>query len=322
MKSPVDNSTFRSATDLQQLGKLRSDARSKDPKALEAVAKQFESLFLNMLLQNMRKANEALGGDDLFSSSQTKFYQGMLDQQLGLNMAQGKGIGLSEVLVRQLSKQQSAETVDPQVLEARQSFDRALEQTARAAVEALMQGEDSTATTQTAPSNPTELPERFASPDQFVAVLNPVAEKVAEAAGVDPRVLLAQSALETGWGQHLPRKSDGSNSYNLFGIKADSRWQGDRVLVNTLEFRDGVAQQEKAAFRAYGSYEESMWDYLDFLRQSPRYEQALNQGRDGEAYLQQLQLAGYATDPAYAEKITGILNGDVLQSALERLKDS
>ncbi|MCA1805665.1 MAG: glucosaminidase domain-containing protein [Xanthomonadaceae bacterium] len=130
-------------------------------------------------------------------------------------------------------------------------------------------------------------------------------------------MLIAQAALETGWGRAMPRHEDGSPSHNLFGIKADSRWDGERVAVQTMEFRDGLMQRERASFRSYQSLAQGFEDYVSFLRENPRYQQALEAAGDGGRYLRELQQAGYATDPEYADKINAILGGERLASALE-----
>ncbi|MCW8883770.1 MAG: flagellar assembly peptidoglycan hydrolase FlgJ [Motiliproteus sp.] len=357
--------SFRSYADLQGLDSLKLKSKNNDPEALQAVAKQFESLFLNMLLKNMRQANESFGKGSYFDSNQTRFYQNMLDQQMSLTLSENNSIGLSEVLVRQLSPKSSLE--EPGKVntdfggpdQQRRVFNQALERTAEAAVKAAeknSQSGESDALPELRPGDfvdaikaveaeligdpipveqvlaklqPTvsapvaeQLPPRFDTPEAFIRDLYPIAQRVAGDLGVDPKVLVAQAALETGWGKHLPNTNDGSSSFNLFGIKADQRWGGDATLVNTLEYRDGVAVREKAAFRAYGSYEESMRDYVDFIRGNPRYQKALEQAGDGPAYLQQLQAAGYATDPNYASKIAGIVDGELLQSALAGIKES
>jgi peptidoglycan hydrolase FlgJ len=163
---------------------------------------------------------------------------------------------------------------------------------------------------------PTAAPWRPESPEAFVRELWPHAERAGAALGVAPEVLLAQSALETGWGRHVIPRGDGSSSHNLFGIKADTRWNGDRVQVNTLEYVNGVPEQQRAAFRAYQSPAESFADYVDFLQRNPRYRGALAQGSDAEGYLRGLQSAGYATDPAYADKILDILGRGTLPQTL------
>ncbi len=363
--------SIKSYTDLNELNKLKQAGREDAPRALAAVAEQFESLFLNMILKNMRKANEGLSEGGLFDSSESKFYQDMMDQQLSVSLSSGQGIGLREVLIRQLSQgavpqqvdaeqvikldrpanpataglnqlleqgaaltvQASQGAVPPQQVDAEQviqpnhpvnqasaGLNQLLEQTAALAVQASIK--QAAASVSAVDAASATKPQRFESPEQFVQHLFPVAERVVAAAGVAPEVLVAQAALETGWGKHLPRHPDGGNSHNLFGIKADQRWSGERVSTSTLEFRDGLAQREKSSFRAYGSYEQSMQDYVEFLSQGSRYQQALDQAHDPRSYTQQLQLAGYATDPDYSSKIMGILDSDLLQNAIAKMTES
>jgi flagellar protein FlgJ len=324
-------------TDLAELQKLKSKAKTDSNEGLRLAAKQFEQLFLNMLLRSMREANAAFGKDNFMNSSQTQFYQGMYDNQISMEMANAKGIGLTDVLVRQLGGQEEAKTPNPELnnLESRR-LNQAMDAAAAIAASALLakaEGEENppgvTLTDEqkntvkevfeqqlkaAVSSQETDLPERFESPEEFVEKLMPLAEKIAGELGVDPRVLLAQSALETGWGKFMVRDADGSNSKNLFNIKADSRWGGNSAQVFTLEYRNGVAQREQAQFRSYESYEDSFRDYVDFLKNSPRYKLALESAEDPYAYVQQLQEAGYATDPEYAEKIKKIFEGDLLAS--------
>ncbi len=144
------------------------------------------------------------------------------------------------------------------------------------------------------------------SKDNFFAELKEFAVSAAKKLGVDSNVLLAQAALETGWGEHISKDGRGSSN-NLFNIKSSSQWGGHSVKVTTLEYRDGVAQKEQANFRSYNSYEDSFNDYADFILSNPRYEKALSCAADSEAYLKELQRAGYATDPEYAQKIMQLL---------------
>lgn len=157
------------------------------------------------------------------------------------------------------------------------------------------------------------------SPAEFVSALRPYAEKAAAELNVNADVLLAQAALETGWGKHVIHTQNGANSFNLFNIKADTRWQGDKVNVSTLEYRQGVAQQERADFRRYDDYAQSFSDYVDFLQANPRYQQALEVGVDSSAYAEALQEAGYATDPAYADKIKSLLASDPIRNSADTL---
>ncbi|HCW90173.1 MAG TPA: flagellar assembly peptidoglycan hydrolase FlgJ, partial [Marinobacter sp.] len=154
------------------------------------------------------------------------------------------------------------------------------------------------------------LPRRFESPAQFVSSLMPVARQIAGESGVSPRLLVAQAALETGWGRHMIEGDGGQPSHNLFGIKADHRWQGDSVNIATTEYREGIPMSERAAFRAYPDYQSSFRDYVDFLESNPRYRAALESADNPDQFAEQLQKAGYATDPDYAAKIRRIMNGD------------
>lgn len=152
------------------------------------------------------------------------------------------------------------------------------------------------------------------SQENFVMMIKPHAEKAAAELQINPDVLIAQVALETGWGKHVIHNREGENSFNLFNIKAGSAWQGDKVNVTTLEYRDGVAANEKAEFRKYTDYAESFSDYVRLMKNNPRYQQALDAGKDSSAYAEALQSAGYATDPLYAKKIKGLLNTDAIRS--------
>lgn len=154
----------------------------------------------------------------------------------------------------------------------------------------------------------------------FIQRLLPAAQAAAPQLGLDPLALIAQAALETGWGQRMFDSTQGANSHNLFGIKAGSSWQGDVAVVDTLEYRQGVAQKEKARFRAYDSIEQSMQDYVALIQQSPRYEAALNVAADIKSYFKQLQAAGYATDPNYAQKILAVLNSSAFEKVRQELK--
>lgn len=338
-------------TDFQGFSDLRRMARDEAPEAADTAARQFEALFIQMMLKSMREAmpvDEAAGGD------QVKFYQEMFDQQIALEMAQGEGIGLRESLLRELG----APDVDGSGVdgagvngsgvegfpmpqrpplpamhgleaglrwrpEARAAEARAVEGRAaegRAAMEpgaGLARGAPGTAGAGQARAAATP-GERWqpASPQAFVQELWPHAERAAARLGIAPEVLLAQSALETGWGRHVIAAGNGASSHNLFGIKADGRWEGPRVQVNTLEYVDGIPEQQRAAFRAYDDPAQSFADYVDFLHQNPRYREALAQAPDAEGYLRGLQAAGYATDPAYADKILAILNGGTLTGTL------
>ena len=150
----------------------------------------------------------------------------------------------------------------------------------------------------------------------------PHAVRGAGVLGVAPEVLVAQAALETGWGQKMIRHADGSNSFNLFGIKADPGWTGGQVQVPTLEYESGMAVKRRAAFRSYASLDEAVSGYVNFVRSNPRYRQALQQAGSTDAYLAGLQAAGYATDPQYADKIRSILQRSEFARSGQQLAQS
>lgn len=317
--------------DFSTLTDLKTKAQKDPDAALKEVAQQFESIFINMLLKNMRSTNEAIGSG-LFSSAQTKQYQEMMDSQMSQSMAKSGGIGLSEALIRQYQTQQQGQLSSPEAKQrgdtdflnqvAKQDLVRIQALAHRASTEFIQSVRqeaeqkahvDSVSGSTTPVAAPSALSVVFSSPQEFVENLWPHAQRAAEKLGVNPKAVLAQAALETGWGKYPIAKEDGTASFNLFGIKADSRWQGDRAVVNTLEFRDGVAKREKAAFRAYDSFSQSFEDYAHFLSSSERYKGALEAGDDASMFAASLQQGGYATDPKYAEKIDNILSSQWFQ---------
>ncbi|AWL12572.1 Peptidoglycan hydrolase FlgJ [Saliniradius amylolyticus] len=290
--------------DLKSLNNLRQAALEGNDKALDQAAKQFESIFLGMMLKSMRDANAVLEDDDSpLNSRQVKYYQDMYDKQLASDLSSKGSVGLADLIVQQLG---NPEGYTPA------SFvrdDGNLSSMNRNRLEATEQAQ---ARVLGPRSQPAHKDSAFASPDEFVAALLPQAEKVADKLGLDPKALVAQAALETGWGQHMIHMGPGKNSHNLFGIKADNGWKGDKAVVNTLEFDNGVASTQKAPFRAYGSFAESFEDYAQFVEQNPRYAKAVRMSDNPEAYFHELQKAGYATDPDYANKVLKVLNSDIL----------
>lgn len=300
-------------SDLQGLTGLKAAAKSQSPEAVRAVAQQFEALFLQMVLKSMRDASE---GDPLFDSDQGDLYRDMYDKQLALDIStKGRGVGLAEALVRQLQPQLGVATEGP-------AESKPLDMSGVVRRGDTFRLQQQTATAKAVASN-SPAAERIAeSPEAFVRGLWPLAEKAAARIGVAPEALIAQAALETGWGKSVIRHADGNSSHNLFNIKADRRWDGESVTKRTLEYRDGIAAKETAQFRAYSSFAESFDDYVDFLQANPRYTEALSQAGDRRRYIQELQRAGYATDPGYSTKINEIMQREVFADARAALKNS
>ncbi|MDF2178320.1 flagellar assembly peptidoglycan hydrolase FlgJ [Aliiglaciecola sp. CAU 1673] len=293
----------RNVHDVQGLDSLRKAAKAGDKEALHEAAKQFEGIFVRMMLKSMRAASDVLSDSDSpFNSEQVKFYRDMHDQQMASDLAANGSIGLADIIVQQLG--QDIENFRPASVLRN---DANLSSINRKRAQQTASAQDFVLGPKTMPANKQAA---FDSPEEFVSQLLPHAEKVAKELGIDARALVAQAALETGWGQKMIHMTDGSNSHNLFGIKADKRWQGDKAVVNTLEYEDGIARTEKAPFRAYPSFTESMRDYVSFVKENPRYQQALDNAGDSSAYFDALQKAGYATDPLYAKKVLSVLNSE------------
>ncbi len=291
-------------TDLQGFGDMKIAAREKTPEAIRAVASQFEALFVQTMLKSMRDATPGTG---LFDSSQTRMYQDLYDKQISLDLA-GKGeFGFTELLVRQLGGDSAA--VD--ITRPANGFPfnpaadgRVFQGVVRQPRLETVQNRPLLESTESIEQDPEQT---FSNQQVFLRELYPHAQQAAEKLGVRPEVLLAQAALETGWGRHVMPSANGNSSHNLFGIKAGQDWQGQRVAVSSLEYEGGVARKQISAFRAYDSYAESFADYADFIQSRARYQTALQQAGNDRAYVKGLQQAGYATDPRYAEKIMSIL---------------
>lgn len=253
---------------------LRQEVRAAVPEAAREVARQFESLFAQQLLAGMRSTAKVPGS----GVSDAGAYQSLFDQQMAGLMTRGKGLGLAEQLVQQWQRQ----GVVPDL------------STAPAAVLSITRPPVSSVTS--APAATRSLGDRITD---FVERLAPLARDAARTLGVAPQAILAQAALETGFGRHQP----GGTSHNLFGIKAGGRWQGAAVTATTTEVREGISRRESAEFRRYDSAADSVRDYVSLLQQ-PRYAAARDTGSDVARFAQALQDAGYATDPRYAEKLT------------------
>jgi len=280
--TPVNNASIYG--DFAGLEKLKSGAARSDPAALRQVARQFESLFARMMIKSMR---DAVGKDPIFGSDQAQTYQGMYDDQLSLELTRGKGLGLADMLVRQL--QQSGATANTAAGGAAAEAGRASGM-ARAPAAGSASSADRAG---------------------FVSQVWPQAQQAAQQLGVHPVSLIAQAALETNWGRSVPRSASGASSNNLFGIKAGAGWNGDSVIAGTQEFEGGAAHETSAAFRAYPSPGESFQDYVALLQTNPRFSGALGSGTNLASFAAALQQGGYATDPDYAHKLTAVA-GQVL----------
>lgn len=285
MANPIDSSA-NLAIDAKGIEGLRRSAREKSPEALKETARQFEALFMNMIMKSMRDAS---GGEGLFDTEQTKMYTSMLDQQLSQNLA-GKGVGLAEVLVRQLSASMGSQPATDGAMPA-----------------ASMHPAESLQARRYNPWQPPSLTSQPPHVQAFQERLGAHADEASRTTGIPAKFMLAQAALESGWGRKEILHADGSTSHNLFGIKATGNWTGKTVEVATTEYVNGVAQKKMEKFRAYDSYADSFRDYANLLKNNPRYQNVIANGRDASAFAEGLQAAGYATDPNYAAKLSRII---------------
>lgn len=303
-KSPLELS--RNANDIKGLDELRRAAQSGDSKALDEAAKQFEAIFVQMMLKSMRKAQDVMADEDSpFNSEQVKFYRDMHDTQIASDLASNGSIGLAEIIVRQLGK-----TGDGYMPADALRNDGNLSSINRNTIVSTQKAQDEVLGNRSIKTFQSFKTAAFEDAQSFIEQLYPAAQQAAEQLGIDPKALLAQAAIETGWGKHMIHNTSGQNSHNLFGIKADRRWQGDRAIVDTIEFEQGVAATKKAPFRVYESFADSMQDYVGFVKQNSRYEDAVKQSHSVENYFSELQKAGYATDPDYANKVIAVFEGE------------
>lgn len=324
----VDALSSRAYTDIQGLSDLKRQARANDPAAMRETARQFETLFAKMMLQSMREASM---GDEIFDTQESQMYRGMFDDQMALELTRGKGLGVADMMVQQLMKAEIAaqaaaagetgqaplaptlERITPNLAPTLERIVPIRQQSLQPSAPVLNVLPTSMSELRSAPVDSvrattatSELPPQAGSRRAFLESILPAAEKAAQALGVSPRAIMAQAALESGWGRAMPTDASGRSSFNLFGIKATGSWQGASVASETTEYVGGRAMRAVESFRAYHNYEASVADHARLLSRSPRYAEALNSGEDVGAYASALQRGGYATDPNYARKLVAV----------------
>lgn len=247
----------------------------------------------------------------------------MFDKQVALDLARGKGLGIAEMLIRQLSPQNAlapGQDGAPFSLKPQPGTDSTNPLLRLKRTHGV--GTSPSVPVSALPKSSAPVEETWArSPADFVREVLPHARAAARQLGVNPLGLVAQAALETGWGKRVVAREDGTSSCNLFGIKASAEWQGERTSAGTLEFENGLPVRRTASFRSYGSIAESFADYAKLLSDSPRYREVLGAGADASRFAESMGRSGYATDPAYTEKLKGLLDGDTLRGALAALKN-
>ncbi|MCJ8321032.1 MAG: flagellar assembly peptidoglycan hydrolase FlgJ [Colwellia sp.] len=329
----------RNFLELNGLNTIRLDAKSgtdeEKKAALKEAAQQFEAIFMQMLLKSMRKAQEVLESDSPFNSESTKFYRDMHDQQMAMELSSNGSLGLSDLIIRQLG---GDDNFTPNSvlrsdgdLESRKSFAKSYALNNQTKFDDLQQYKEQSFSQNSPPFNATNIDlinnmgltsnnrqsstltvttssqEKFKQPKDFVTALIEPAKSVENKLGIPFEVVIAQAALETGWGQKIIKSEQGESSNNLFNIKADNRWQGSKITKDTLEFEQGSLVKKSALFRSYESIKDSVKDYINFLSSGDRYQNALDNVGNVEHFLHGLQKAGYATDPNYANKIMATL---------------
>ena len=310
----------RLALDVQSAQALRAGARAGDEAALRKAAKEFEAMVVNMMLKTMRETRFNDGADDPFGGQTVRLYQEMLDQQWSRKMVEAKGFGFADMIVERLKAQQAASAISD-AGKAVYPLDR--DASAQMPLSSGAGGGKAGASLPITPETkadglgrPATIPlrrdtgtapvsaDKAGDPRQaFIERLRPYAEAASQATGVPTEFILAHAALESGWGRREITHADGSPTHNLFGIKAGGGWKGDTADVQTTEYRYGVPMKMVDRFRAYADLGEAFMDYADLLKR--RYAEAL-QG-DAEAFATGLQKGGYATDPAYAAKLRGVI---------------
>ena len=290
--------------DFTRFSDLRARAHRDENAAMQQVADEFEAMFAETMLKAARDADT---GEGMLNSSELDTYYEMMDSQLAQSLAKNQDFGFGKMLSQQFAGVLAAAQATPgKGGDALATLNKGslskVEAPLRGGVTMLPQ-----VLRETAFRKQVDVP---ADRQAFIDELAAVAATAASSLGVAPRALMAQAALESGWGKHVIRMPDGTSSHNYFGIKASRGWTGQTVKVPTTEYIGGRAVTVNASFRAYPDAHSAFRDYVDFIANNPRYEKALEHGANAAQYARQLQAAGYATDPNYANKIMAILSGD------------
>ncbi len=291
--SGIATSDFAGLTELK--AQAVKDAKGTAPE----VAKQFEALFLQSMLKSMRMGEHFLDESSPFRGKDRETFQEMLDAQYASNIAGSRGIGLATMLTKQLESATDPQKSIPVEIQG----------------SAAMPAQQTTVLKQSSDANQ-DKPATII--DDFVKSIWPKAKEAASLIGLDPKLLMAQAALETGWGKFVTKDAEGGSSNNLFNIKIGANSEHDSVNVKTTEYIADTPIKMNASFRKYASVEESFNDYVSLIKGDERYQGALASTSNPEIYVNELHKAGYATDPEYSTKILSIYRGDELNQAIQR----
>lgn len=293
------------ATDVNSLNGLKNQANAKNPQAAREAAKQLESLFMHEMIKSMRQATMKSG---LLDNESSKLADSMMDQQLSVSMSGMPG-GLTDAITAQIARSMG---LDPDesgtsAASALGGMERSFSIPSTVSFAGRSARYPGLSGTSAVGGNTAFLDAYAPSPqgrDNFVQSHSGSAQRVARESGIPASYMLGQAGHETGWGKSEIRGDNGSNSFNLFGIKATGNWNGKVAEITTTEYIDGAPRKVKAKFRAYDSYEDSFRDYARLITENPRYAQAMQNTGSATAYATALQKAGYATDPLYANKLS------------------
>lgn len=305
------------AIDAKGVGDLRLLAKQDKTQGARAAARQFEALFLNMMLKSMR---DAIPMEGLFDDSNTKLYTEMMDSQLSQSLSKSGGVGLADFIIKQMQQQgvipgetPVSPVAKPKMADAH--FTARLNPLLSLNPQTIPPLHEADALESSTKPH-TVSSSKSTSAGGFVDSLWTHAVEAAQQLGIPAHFLLGQAALESGWGKHEILGANGQNSHNLFGIKAGKSWTGASVEVATTEYVNGVAQKKLEKFRSYDSYADAFKDYARLLKDNPRYSGLFEQNLDAAGFAKGLQKAGYATDPAYADKLTRVINSNAMRQAL------
>ena len=313
--------TGKVAFDANGLNGLKNAAKENSPEAIKEVAKQFEAIFMNMMLKSMREASSS--EDNPFDNEQSRTFTAMLDQQLSSNLS-SKGLGLADVLAQQLSKTGYGKVNEMQQLKDAATDNATKNDTSsliNPSIQNLSHLKQNVSSISQANFNANPIINNALNAARKVETNKPVelsvtafqakmaahAEEASRTTGIPTNLMLGQAALESGWGKREIKGADGTNSHNLFGIKATGGWDGKVVETMTTEYINGIKQKRIEKFRAYDNYADSFKDFAKLIRQNPRYENVMANMHNPQAYAKAMQQAGYATDPQYASKLANVI---------------
>ncbi len=294
------------AFDANSLNDLKVSAKENTPEAIKDVAKQFESVFLNMVLKSMRDATPK---ENSFDSEQSRTFTSMLDQQLSSSLS-SKGIGLAEILTRQLTKVSNAVTNTLEQAVSNDATPKSDDMPLNDFIPAILKSNSNRAVSnEVSPAlNSTSKSDKLSGNSaEFHQRMSRHAEAASRTTGVPAHLMLGQAALESGWGKREIKAQDGTPSNNLFGIKATGEWKGKVVETMTTEYVKGVKQKRVEKFRAYDSYADSFKDFANMIQTSPRYKMVMSNLQNVSGYARAMQNSGYATDPNYAAKLASVI---------------